>query len=269
MRILNDIFSSFYASDFYADVAYARKGIGMKFIFALTLIMVGLITGYLLFYSGTLNEYAQTVPKFAAELPKVTVKDGKLSIDRPGPFSIPVGGEGQQVWIVIDTSYKVGDLKVLKEHMEKNNIIMLITEEELITLKEVKNELEIKQISEFRKDFTVTHQDWMDIANYIAEKGVRTLIWTVLLGGFVFFFLYNLFATFMSALVMMILGFILRGTNHEFGTLMRLTAAARIPFNAITALPMMIGGGLITGGLSWLIWFGYLAFAVVATKRHA
>ncbi len=127
----------------------------------------------------------------------------------------------------------------------------------------------MRQLSELKRELTITHQDWKNIASYIAEKGVSMLVWTVAVGGFIFLLIYNLFATFIGALFMMVAGFILGVRNLEFGTLMRLTAAARMPFNAITAAPLMLGGAMITGGISWLVWFGYLVFAVMGSKRSA
>lgn len=269
MKILNDIIASFYSSAFYGDVAHARRGIGMKFIFALTFVATALLTGYLVFYSKTLQEVAAAAPKFAADLPAVTVKDGKLSIDKPVPYNLSIGEGDDQVWITVDTNYKLKDITALKEHMETNKIVILVTEQEIVTIKGHSRELEVRPMSEMKKDFSITHQNWTDMGNYIAEKGVRVLIGFVAIGGFVILFLYNLFATFIGAIVMMIAGFILRAGSLEFGALMRLTAAARMPFIAIAAAPMMLGGGLITGGLSWLIWFGYLLFAVMGSKRHA
>lgn len=272
MQIFSDITSSFYSSDFYADVAHARRGIGMKFIFTLTVITIALITGYLVFYSSNLQSFAATVPAFAADLPAINVKDGKLTMDKPSPYKIPIGGEGtDQAWVIIDTNYKVTDPKTLTQYMETNNIAVLITQSEFITLKSNREtkDIEVRQLSELKKEFSVTHKDWMDLANYIAEKGVNALIWSVAIGGFFFFLIYNLFATFIGALVMMIAGFILRAGGLEFGALMRLTAAARIPFYAITAAPLMLGGSMIGGGLGWLIWFGYLIFAVTSSKRTA
>ncbi len=128
MKILNDIVSSFYSSDFYGDVAHARRGIGMKFIFTLTVITVGLMTGYLLFYSKNLQDMAAAVPEFAATLPSIAVKDGKLMIDKPSPYNIPIG-EGADRWtITIDTNYKVTDPKALTSYMETNRIVVLITD---------------------------------------------------------------------------------------------------------------------------------------------
>lgn len=270
MKIVNDIISSFYSSDFYADVAHARRGIGMGFIFTLTVITIALITGYLVFYSKTLQGFASAVPPFAADLPAISVKDGKLSMDKPSPYKIPLGEEGkEQSWIIIDTDHKVTDAKTLTQYMESNNIAVLITQSEFITLKsnhETKD-IEVRQLSELKREFSITHKDWMDFANYIAEKGVNTLIWVVAIGGFLVFLIYNLFATFVGALVMMIVGYIMRAGGLEFGALMRLTAAARIPFHAITAAPLMLGGVMLGGGLSWLVWFGYLVFAVTSSKR--
>lgn len=272
MKILNDIVSSFYSSEFYAEVAHTRRGIGMGFIFTLTLITIGLITGYLVFYSKSLQELASSVPAFAADLPAVNVKDGKLTMDKPSPYKIPIGEEGKgQAWIIIDTDYKVTDPKTLTQYMETNNIAVLITQGEFITLKSNREtkDIEVRQLSEIKKEFSVTHKDWMGLANYIAEQGVSALIWSVAIGGFIFFLIYNLFATFVGALVMMIAAFFLRVAGLEFGTYMRLTAAARMPVYAITAAPLMLGGGMIGGGLGWLIWFGYLVFAVTASKRSA
>ncbi len=272
MSIVTDITSSFYSSDFYADVAHARRGIGMRFIFVLTVITVGLVTGYLVFYSKTLQHIASATPAFATDLPAINVKDGKLSMDKPSPHKIPLGEEGEgRAWIVIDTDYKVADPKSLTQYMEANNIAVLVTQSEFITLKgqHGAKDIEMRQLSELKREFSVTRKDWMEFANYVAEKGVNALIWSVAVGGFFLFLIYNLFATFVGALVMMIAGFFLRVTGLEFGTLMRLTAAARIPYYAITAAPLMLGGGMIGGGVSWLIWFGYLVFAVTSGKRAA
>jgi hypothetical protein len=265
MSIVNDIVASFYSSGFYSEVAHMRRGIGFKFMFALTLITTLLITGFLIFYSGAMNKFAAEIPVFASDLPGITVKGGKFAMDKPSPYTIPIGSGADAILIRADTNFKGGDMKTVKDYMEANKIAALITQDDYIVRKE-NGTLEYHSFSDFKEDITITHQKWMELAGLIAEKGVNFLIISSFLILFPLLFIYNLIATFISSLFIMLLSLAM-SAGLELATSMRLAAAARMPTYAIIFAPLMIGGGFISGILGWLVWVGYIVFAVNSSRR--
>lgn len=263
MKIFKDIAGSFYDASVYSEAATLRRGIGFIHMLMLTLIIVAGLMGYLLLSWGPLQQFADILPNYANELPAVTVKEGKLSIDKPVPYKLAIGEGEKAAWIVVDTTYK-GSVDQLGEYMKQNRVFLFATEESVVTV-DSKGKMQVQDLSKVERDFTVTHEDWAKASKWVVEKGVSTLAivaLALLLPGIL---IYTLIATFFTALVVMLLAFILRA-DIEFGGAMRMAALARIPATILPWLPVLAGVTL-SGYVGWGVWLIYLIFAVWAAKK--
>jgi hypothetical protein len=271
---------SFYSGTFYGELARRGRGIGMRFILLLTLVMLALY--YVAFRAGggydAVHAMLERLPEKASELPSLTVADGKLSIDRPVPYKFDVGLAPDDAWIVIDTNYKITDVDALEKYMRDNNIIVLLTADKVVMLDYHANAggktvatsgvriSDIKDNSQ-SQSFSVTHADWQSLAQWIKARGMAVLFWSMFTGMLIGLFILNFLAMLFSAVAVMILDLIARN-GLEFPAAMRLAAAARIPVTVISALPLLVGRTPLEGGTGWLLWLIYLVFAVWAVKLH-
>ncbi len=95
------LYLSFFSRDLYRDVGMHWKGTG--FLYLLLLLAV---TWLLIIYKmhGDLSEeIRQEVPKYLEQMPKITIAAGRVSIDRPVPYTI-LEPDGRTPFMVIDTS---------------------------------------------------------------------------------------------------------------------------------------------------------------------
>lgn len=267
MRILKDAIESFYSPALYHEVATVRRGIGMRYIVLMTVIMALAYSVYFLKAYGILQLAIEEVPSFAATLPQVVIKDGKLSIDRPdGRFNLPVGPAGdKRVWISVDTHYHVADIPALKKFMEANRMVALFTADYVVNFKN--GALEVRSFADSGHDFTITHEQWMKLANQISQWGMKLIICVTALSLLVGLFLMYSISALLGAIILKILSLILRaGVN--FGAAMRIAALINIPYQMFTCFPVILGGSNLGNGLSWLIYIMYIVFALFAVKRR-
>ncbi len=260
-----EVLWSFFSRPYYNAAARQKKGIGAKFILALTVITILIFAISFRGEYAELGNIAKKMPAIADSLPVVTFKDGKLSIDKPVPYEIKLLDTATDApRIVIDTSYKITDLTTLQEKMKKEKILVLITEDTSAVLGSG-DELKIRDFKDV-KPLTIRHEDWKKMGEALEKWGLTVIVGFMIVfaaaGGFIF----NLIATFFSAVVAHILGYML-SARLEFDASMRLAATARLPATVISLAPLLLGLPKIGGAAGWLLWGGYLVFAVMAAGK--
>jgi len=262
MQLLKGVVRSFYSRAFYLELARSWRGIGFGFIVILSLINT--VGWSAIGYMG-LHQVIEQVPGWAETLPSVTYKNGEISIDKPVPYYVRAGNSGP-IMGVIDTNYKVTDINALTAFMKQNKIVFLLTADKFISLQKA-GELEVRDLKESFKQpqpLTITHDNWQMWGKRIERWGTLTFLTAFSLILFVTLLIGNFFITVLDAIVIALLGLIFRA-GLEFSAAMRLAAAVRIPLAAISFL-CLVAGHPFVGMLSWLLWLGYLVFAVWASK---
>ncbi len=255
MEFLNKIAQSFFSPHFYNTAARGEKGIGGKFILALTILT--LLALAVQFGGGPTGVLAaiRGMPAVVRTFPAMTMKGGQLSIDKPVPYAIKLGSSGLQ--IVIDTNYKMTDVSTLKEKIQNENIVMMLTQDAFVA-QSGNGELRVQDFKT-TQDFIAGHDQWEGLAQWLEGQGIPIIIISLVAGSALILFIYNLVATFLAAIVVTVIGVVLRA-SLEFDASMRLAAGARLPATLISLLPF------IRPGVGWLIWGAYLIFAVAACR---
>lgn len=268
MKILNEIIASFYSADFYQSVAAERRGVGVRFVLALTVIQVALITGYFLFYAKTMDQFMAAAPAFTEKLPALAVHGGKLAIDKPVPYNIPITIEDKTIWVVVDTNYQISNVDALRQYMRSKQVVFLLTADSMVTFKPTSDELRIESIAEkIPNDVVITHERWMYLGKMVAEKGLFYLTIAAFVGSLVFLLLYHTVGVMINAGLMMAASGMLK-VRLDFPTSLRLAAAMRIPYYAIVCAPLMFGGFFLTGFGDWLVWGVYLIYAIKSADKQ-
>jgi hypothetical protein len=257
MEFLGKIPLSFYSPHLYNDEARAEKGIGWKFIFALTIIAT-IIFALELDGPSELFASARRLPGIIRTLPVMTIKDEKLSVDGTLPYEMNFSGPGQQskpdFRVVIDTSYKVADIDAIGEKMQRDKIAILVAEDGVISTED-NNKLTIHDFGNM-EDTIVQRADWEKLAETLENWSFPLITVCIALGVFA----YNIIATFLSATIVIGIGSVLQ-VPLEYGAAMRLAAAAHLPAKLIYLFPVMHHFFM-----GWMLWAAYLIFAVAACR---
>lgn len=277
MRLFKDAALSFYSGSFYGELARQRRGIGLRHVFLLTFILLfmGTLALYLSGGFAKVHDGLERLPALVKSLPAITVKDGKLSIDKPVPYKLDLGSPPQSYWLVIDTGYKVEGLEELEQYMRKDHIVILMTADKIISRRlarkagqnEFTSTIEMSDIRENQTILSFTHNNLQTLAQAVEDWGVPVFIWVALGAGFLAMFITNLLSTFMTAVVVMILGLTAQ-VGFEFAAAMRLSAAARIPIMILSLIPALFWDSIPGGITGWVIWGIYMLFAVAAVRLY-
>jgi hypothetical protein len=251
MEFLKGLAESFYSPHFYSNLAHKKPGIGAPYILAVSVLILLFIS--LIFTQTDFYRNASNFAGAVRTLPTVTLKDGRLSIDKPVPY---VFSPSPDMNVVIDTSFKVGDPKALADKMLKDKTFVIITATGMVTYSP-----DGAKIQDFRqaKDATVTPEGWNTLAQWFEgwRFGLLLIFWAALMLGVLF--VGGLIATFFTAIVVVIAGLIARA-GLDFEASMRVASAIRVPTTVLMFLPFI--GNLV----GWMIWFAYLIFAVVSCR---
>jgi hypothetical protein len=262
-QLFKDILTSFYSAPFYADLAHMRQGIGMKFILVLTVIETILMSALL--YTP-IHMAIEQIPSIARTLPYMTLKNGKLSIDKPSPYYVHLKDNGPVVAIV-DTNYKITDVSALSSYMKQNGVFFMLTEDKMVFLKDNKHELEIRDLKD-QPSFIISHGDWDKAAEKISQNGMAIVMLGIIVFLLISLLVGYLIITFFVAIVVALLSLLFRA-GLDFTADMRIAAVTRIPVSVIIALPLLVGKSEMHGWACWLLSLVYLVFAVMASKSKS
>lgn len=151
--IVHPLYLSFFSKSLYQDVARNWKGLCLTYLFALLALSV--IPGVMKIRTNLINFFNTEAPGFVKQMPTITVKDGKVSINKPQPYYIRDEKTDKAV-MIIDTTGKVTSLS-------HSPAVVLVTKTSVI-LKTDENKARTFDLSDV-KSLVVTRRviyDWMD-----------------------------------------------------------------------------------------------------------
>ncbi len=120
--MLKALYLSFFSRGLYRDVGANWKGTG--FLYLLLLLAVTWLPVIYKMHGDLSEEIRQEVPKYLKQMPKITIADGRVSIDRPVPHTI-LEPDGRTPFMVIDTSGRIASL-------EQTKATVLLTEDQIM-----------------------------------------------------------------------------------------------------------------------------------------
>lgn len=122
---------SFFSKDLYKDVGKNWGGIAALYL--LLLMALSWIPNMFLIKSNFDLFTQKEAPMIIDQIPTITIQDGKLSIDKPVPYTIK-DPETKKPIIIIDTSGKYTDIQQAK-------VPMLVTQDKVMTYQPKQNEI--------------------------------------------------------------------------------------------------------------------------------
>ena len=152
-------FWSFFSKELYSDVAKNWKGVCFFYLFLL--ILICWIPRMIKLQVGISNITKNVVTDVISQIPDITIKKGKVSIDKPQPYNI-IDPKTEKKIFVIDTT---GKIKTIKE----TDAFCLLTADKIIVKK---NKFETRSYDlDMIHDFTLTQKRinwWLDfIKSYL------------------------------------------------------------------------------------------------------
>jgi hypothetical protein len=144
-NILHGPLLSFYSGDFYRDVIYHWKGVGLAYLLLLTLLFAVPET---LKFQREINQFlTEAAPKIVSQFPVLTIKNGTLSMNSPSPHRIFYGDDNKP-FIIIDTNNSYGS-------PVKANVFVYLTDKKAFFKRAEEDYAEV-EFSRF-DDIVITH----------------------------------------------------------------------------------------------------------------
>ena len=247
---------TFFSPGFYSSLVRNWAGIGIGFIVLLTAISYAVINVALIVPGQKIIE---AVPEIAGNLPEMTIKDHKLSIDRPSPYYVQFSkGETDPAKpspILIDTGYKATDLSALNKWMNDYHVALLVTADQAIIRENAGRDIKVYDFSSI-PDTVIDHDKWLSYGRKATFWIPLIVIITMALVLFTGSFIKVLF----GALLLLLID-LFTHSMPTFDAKMRIAAATTIPPGLIC---------LLLPHIPWFksgLWIGYLIFGAVAARR--
>lgn len=250
-HIFESLFLSFYSKSLYRDVAAAWQGLGMLYLL-LVLAICWLPFSY--DFQRFLNQISsQLLPKIIEQMPTIFINQGKLSIDRPVPYSVQLPGNGATL-VVFDTSGRFTSL-------EKLSAIMLITQDKIIVRSTDSGSIQTYPMAKL-KDGKVTRSQFREYANKIVFlSSILMYPLSVLVS-----FLYRFLQVLVLGLVGLLIAYLCR-VKITYKMSVRLAVVAFTPMLFIVTLIEYFSWPVpFLWLVSLLLIFGYLVFAIRAQR---
>lgn len=246
---------AFFSKDFYKDVAKRWKGSGFGALFLLLLILwtATCIKGYFVISQGLENK---SVNQLIDQLPTMDLNSGKLSIDKPCPYTVSIPAQEGTQSIPLITFDTTGTIKSVDE---ANGSKALITADEFIV----------------KKDDEVQTLPWSSIGSnfHASPKDIKEILKTfglVFLGVFWLCGLFIFIGHMILALIYGLIGMVMDRNKLGYGTCLRMATLSMTPVMILsTALSI---SGLQIPFWPWLtipICLGYLYFALSCVDNEA
>ncbi|MBL7219920.1 MAG: DUF1189 family protein [Phycisphaerae bacterium] len=242
---------SFFSKSLYRDVARQWKGVGYGYL--LLLLIVCWIAPTVKIHQGFSDFVDKEAPKIVTQIPKLTIVNGRASIDEPQPYRITDPQSGK-ILAVIDTTGAIRTLEEADAHI-------LITEREAIFKK---NEFQtdtfaFKDVNEFTLDQNMIN-GWLETA-----KGI---VWPIVyvaavLGAFVF--------RIIQSLIYACIGLVFASSckpKLTYASLIRLSIVAVTPGIIVETVLFVAGVDFPHSGWCYfLAAMGFLFFGVKAASQ--
>jgi hypothetical protein len=238
---------SFFSKELYREVGLHWKGVNFLYLFLILAIclMPATIKMYMVFTNFVDNE----APAFIEQVPKITINDGKVSINEPQPYYIKDPEKGD-ILAIIDTTGQITSL-------EGTDALCLLTSDKLIT-KKSKFENRTYDLSKVKK-FVVNSEritGWL----HILKKFLVIVVYPLaLFGSYVF--------RIVQALIYAAIGLLFASwckVTLSYPSLLRLAVVAITPSLLVKTIFSIAGIHLpcYTSLIFLIITLAYLYFAV-------
>ena len=167
------VYLSFFSKPLYRDVARNWRGVG--FLYLLMLLLVCWLVTFIDVQAG-ISEFVDDVgPPILEQVPTVSIRGGRVSIDRPVPHTIADPETGKPI-AIIDTSGQITSL-------EGSDAVMLLTESEIVVSKNP-GRYETHKLSQF-PDMTITRGGIAKVLRLMKTWAVLLLFPFALLFSFI------------------------------------------------------------------------------------
>ena len=256
----------FYGSAFYADLILRSKGIGMRFILLQVFLACVIPASLLLFPAPDLQ---QKVVDVFNRMPDITIKDQKLSIDRPSPYSIEVKeGEDASASIVFDTAPLAADSTEIERKMHAQNAMALVTSDFIAVLSGAT--VNVYSFHNFGQSLgqstVITHEDWVKLG----KKSFSTIVGVIVL----FTFASILATVFIASFVVRLLSLFFT-VRPELPAAIRLSAAAAIPFalfdfllKVTVLLTHQLPSYTLPPGSGAIVWLAFVVYGLASANKE-
>jgi Protein of unknown function (DUF1189) len=255
---LSALYRSFYSASFYIDLVKRWKGFG--FVYLIFLLGVISIPAAVHLGNKALDYINNDVIKPVTQVPVFTIKDGKISMDKPMPYIIK-NSQGQPA-VIIDTTSKTKTLDTKKYP----HVILLITQDSFITRlgqKEPKKS-SIKLFGTERVDLSTLKNNQ---AIESAKNSLKFLIYPMLV-SIVFGILV------VPLLIFSFLGQMMSKVFFSYD--IRFKQATRVTMSAATPCLVLLYSFVyskftspFTGLILFFVLLGYFIFGILANRRYA
>ncbi len=219
-QAFRNFLNTFYSRDFYAELIGSWRGIGIGFVLLLTLINS---IGSLALLGKLAPVAASGMTAIATQMPAVTVAKGRITIDKPSPYTVRPAATSAVSIIKFDTNQSHMDVLDITKQMEKEDLAVLVTSDVVAVKK--KNGVEVHSVTDFAKeDVTVSHENWDQLNRTIQRWGVIAIVVAVPLLSFIVAFI----CTLVKSIIVQIASLFYKD-KPDFSGAMRLAAAAAVP----------------------------------------
>ena len=252
-NIVQPYLLSFFSKDLYVDVARNWPGFGL--VYLLLLLALAWVPTVVQVHLGVARFVEKNGQALVAQVPKITITNGQVSLDPPGPHYIK-DPESGSVIVILDTSADIG---VLGKYPEA---VVLLTRTQVITREEKRGQTRVQDlagINSFSLDQAGTRRFLSILKNAI---------------GFIFYpfaLLFSFIYRTIQVLLYAVIGLAMAGiakSKIEYGTLVRLACIAVTP---VILVDTVLGLLSATPPYWWLLCFiiamWYLWFGVKAATE--
>lgn len=211
-KIFHPFILSFFSKSLYHDVARNWKGIGFLYLLLLVTNVSIIVTAQ--FHKALKGVHEdEDMKSFIEQVPDITLKNGRISINKPQPYIINDPSQDDNPFIIIDTTGNYTSL-------EGTNARVLITGSKIYTQDRIYDLSDLSEIGEF----TVTRNGVSRVIKIFSNWFAFILFPFIV----IFIFLFRIVHILIFALIGILISKIIK-VNLIFEQLMRLSAISITP----------------------------------------
>jgi len=274
LSFVKSIPQTFYSRTFYASLIRRGQGIGAGFIVLQVLLSLSIPAVRMIAMLPTLQEKTAII---CDHLPDLTLKDNKLSIDRPSPYNVPIfeDNDKKPFSILFDTSPHAADVVEIDKQMKAENLLALVTSDFFVVRKQ--GGIEIHNFNEsIKTDASITHDQWVYYGKMLLAWGIPLffilMVVISLIGVFVVTAVKSLFVKLFALILTITPDF---SITPDFAGGMRLSAAAGVPMSligfllsAVNALAQKSHPFSIPTYVDLIVWVVLVVYALMSANKE-
>jgi len=253
LMTLKNLHKTFYSAPFYRALLTSWKGIGLGFLFVITILNVGQLV-YLT--REPIQAFMEEGEGFFAALPELEISGGTIKAEGQMPLKLTLfkNYQGKELVILFDTNSDAAEIGALTKQMEEENVFVLVNKNAISIFNVESKNVDIRSPKEM-KDAKITHDQWIKMG-----QNIRAMIGPItLLTIFCVMFVFQILTALAGAVLLFIIAPLFK-VEALFVACMRLSSAAKVPVAVLfLVLPPQMA-------LQVLLWFGFAAFGLLASR---